>query len=273
MDKDLIEIMQKYEELKAYFKKLGSAAVAYSSGVDSTFLLYAAHEALGDKAIAITAKSSLFPGREFEETVAYCRKLGVRHFVVEPDEFKIEGFAQNPPNRCYICKYGLFSMIIDTAKANGMEYVAEGSNLDDLGDYRPGLQAVAELKVKSPLRETGFTKAEIRKCSAALGIPTADKPSFACLASRFPYGELITEEKLGMVEKAEQLLIDMGFKQLRVRIHGRSARIELLPEDITRMLDEELRLKVYTEFKNYGFDYVSLDLKGYRTGSLNEVLK
>ena len=266
--------MDKYEQLIDYFKNLGSVAVAFSSGVDSTFLLYAAHEALGDKAIAVTASSCSFPKRELNEAIDYCKTIGVRHFVVESEELKIEGFSQNPPNRCYLCKRELFEKLFDIAKEQGIAYVAEGSNLDDNGDYRPGLQAVAELGAKSPLREIGFTKQEIRDYSEKLGLPTAKKQSFACLASRFPYGETISEKKLGMVDKAEQFLLDLGFNQFRVRIHGDNvARIELLPQDFSRMLDEELRLRIYDNFKSYGFDYVSLDLKGYRTGSMNETLK
>jgi uncharacterized protein len=168
----------------------------------------------------------------------------------------------------------LFSKIIAVSKDNGVDYVVEGSNLDDEGDYRPGLKAIAELQVKSPLREIGFTKAEIRALSKEFGLATADKPSFACLASRFPYGETISADKLVMVDKGEQLLLDEGFRQFRVRIHGDNlARIELLPEDINRMLDEELRNRIYDNFKAFGFAYVSLDLKGYRMGSMNEVLK
>ena len=192
--------------------------------------------------------------------------------MVESEELDIEGFSQNPPNRCYICKKELFQKIIKIALENNIASIAEGSNLDDLGDYRPGLQAVAELGVKSPLREVGFTKHEIRVLSAYLGVPTATKQSFACLSSRFPYGETINKEKLMMVDKAEQLLLDMGFNQFRVRIHGKVARIEILPQDFPRMLDEATRVTVYDKLQEYGFDYVSLDLKGYRTGSMNEVL-
>ncbi len=268
-----MELLEKYEILKDYFSNLGSVAIAFSSGVDSTFLLYAAHEALGDKVIAVTASSCSFPKRELTEAKDYCKALGVRHFIVESEELEIEGFAQNPPNRCYLCKREFFEKFFSLAKEQGIEYVAEGSNLDDNGDYRPGLQAVAELGAKSPLRVVGFTKQEIRELSKHFGLPTADKQSFACLSSRFPYGETINKKKLEMVDKGEQLLLDLGFNQFRVRIHGDNvARIELQPEDFSRMLDENLRIRIYDTFKSYGFAYVALDLRGYRTGSMNETL-
>ena len=266
-----MEINEKYESLKLYIKKLGSVAVAFSSGVDSTFLLYAAHDALGDRAIALTGVSYSFPAREKNESEEFCEKLGVKQIYIETDELSMPEYASNPKDRCYYCKKNLFSQMLETAKAQGIEYVAEGSNLDDEGDYRPGLKAIAELKVLSPLRDVGFTKAEIRAMSEKLGLPTASKPSFACLASRVPYGETITKEKLGKIEQAEQLLLEEGFSQFRVRIHGEDlARIELLPEDINRMLDEELRLRIYDKLKSFGFSYVSLDLRGYHMGSMNE---
>lgn len=266
-------LLDKYDQLKDYLKSLGAVAVAFSSGVDSTFLLFAAHEALEDKAIAVTASSCLFPKRELREATDYCKKLGVTHYTVEEDVFTIEGFAQNPPDRCYLCKYKLFESFINLAKKHGTEFVVEGSNLDDNGDYRPGLKAISELGILSPLRKVGFTKREIRELSAYFGIPTAEKASFACLASRFPYGETISVEKLGMVDKAEQFLLDEGFKQFRVRIHGTDvARIEVLPEDFERFMNPDFRENIYGVFKEYGFNYVSLDLKGYRTGSMNETL-
>ena len=267
------ELLEKYGKLQEYFKSLQSTAVAFSSGVDSTFLLYAAHEALGNNVIAVTAASLSFPDRELKEAYEYCEKAGVRHFVVRTDELSNEAYAQNPPNRCYICKHELFAKILQTAEEQGVKEVCEGSNLDDNGDYRPGLKAIAELHVKSPLREVGFTKREIRELSEYFHIPTWNKQSFACLATRIPYGDRITEEKLKRVGKAEQLLLDMGFNQLRVRIHGDLARIELMPEDFSRFMEEDIRLKVYEEFKKYGFNYVSLDIRGYRTGSMNETLR
>ena len=263
----------KLEYLKEYLKGLGSVAVAFSSGVDSTFLLKVAHDVLGDKAIAITAQSCSFPKRELNEAKAFCEKEGIQHVICQSEELEIEGFSKNPPNRCYLCKKELFEKIGDIAKKNGIEYIAEGSNMDDNGDYRPGLIAVKELGVKSPLREAKLTKAEIREYSKELGLPTWDKQSFACLSSRFVYGETINEEKLGMVDKAEQLLLDMGFHQVRVRIHGMMARIEIEPAEFDKLMKEENRFKIVQEFKKYGFTYVTLDLLGYRCGSMNETLK
>ena len=266
------ELQEKYAHLQAYLRLLGSVAVAFSSGVDSTFLLYAAKEALGDQVIAITARSCSFPQRELKEAAAYCEANGIRHFIVDSEELNIEGFSQNPPNRCYLCKHELFEKILAIADEEGIAAVAEGSNLDDNGDYRPGLQAVAELGIKSPLREAGLTKQEIRILSRQFGLPTWEKQSFACLSSRFPYGETITEEKLHMVDRAEQLLLDLGFSQVRVRIHGTLARIELLPQEFSKLMEGTTRERVNREFRSYGFSYVALDLQGYRTGSMNETL-
>ena len=267
------ELLEKYDALKKYIKSFGSVAVAFSSGVDSTFLLYASKEALGDQAIAVTASSCSFPKRELDEAKAYCKSMGIRHLIVRSDELEIEGFSQNPANRCYLCKKELFEKIREIAGSEGIAEIAEGSNLDDNGDYRPGLIAVAELGIKSPLREVGFTKKEIRTLSRYLGLPTWEKQSFACLASRFPYGETISEEKLRMVDQAEQFLLDMGFHQLRVRIHGDIARIELMPEEFPKILSEAVRSQVNEHLRKIGFHYVTLDIQGYRTGSMNEVLE
>lgn len=272
------DLLRKYEALKAYFRKLGSVAIAFSSGVDSTFMLKVAHDVLGDKAVAVTARSHSFPQREKLEAAEFCKKEGIEHIFVDSEELDIPGFKQNPKNRCYLCKHELFEEIIEIARQHKLAYVCEGSNLDDNGDYRPGLQAVAELGVKSPLRECNLWKSEIRAISKELGLETWKKQSFACLSSRFVYGETISVEKLDMVDKAEQLLLDLGFEQERVRIHsfgngetsGTIARIEVNPAEFSTVLAHQE--KIVSEFKKIGFNYISLDLQGYRTGSMNETL-
>ena len=260
-------MQKKFEDLKKYLSQLGSVAVAFSGGVDSTFLLKVAHEVLGENVIAVTAASKVFPKRELEETKNFCRAEGIRQIIFDSYELTREIFLRNPKNRCYLCKKILFEKILGIAAENNFSYVVEGSNMDDTGDYRPGMQAISELNIKSPLLHVKLYKKEIRELSQKLNLPTADKPSFACLASRFVYGESISEEKLSMLEKAEEFLREKNFKQYRVRIHGNIARIEILPTEFEKILN--LRGEIAKNFKEYGFDYVTLDLQGYRVGSMN----
>ncbi len=263
---------EKLEKLKADIQNMGSLAIAFSGGVDSTFLLKVAVDVLGDKAVAVTARSSTYPEREFNEAVAFAKSIGANHIVIDSEELDIDGYADNPVNRCYYCKHELFEKVKDVAKEKGIHYVSDGSNIDDLGDYRPGMQAVKELEVVSPLKAAELTKDDIRLLSKEMDLPTWNKPAFACLASRFPYGEKITREKLAMVDKAEQFLLDLGFRQVRVRHHGDLARIEVGADERSRFFNDEFMEKVYNELKKIGFTYVSLDMKGYRTGSMNETI-
>ena len=262
---------EKLENLKKYLYELKSVAIAFSGGVDSTFLLKVAHEVLGDKLLAVTASSEFFPARETAEAENFCRAEGIRQISFSENILAVENISDNPENRCYICKKTLFKKILQIAAENKISCVAEGSNMDDMGDYRPGLKAIDELGIKSPLRAVNLFKSEIRALSKGLNLPTFDKPSFACLASRFVYGENITVEKLQMVDAAEQFLLDKNFKQFRVRIHGKIARIEILPAEFEKILN--LREEINSRFKSYGFSYITLDLQGYRTGSMNETIQ
>ena len=267
------ELQQKLDKLKEYIAGLGSLAVGFSGGVDSSFLTAIAAEVLGSRLIAVTGADASVPEREIREAEAFCRERGIKHIICKVDPLKEEGYRHNSPDRCYFCKHGIFTEVRRIAAENGIEYMAEGSNMDDMGDYRPGLRAAAELSVKSPLREAGLHKSEIRILSKSLGLPTWNKPAYACLASRFVYGEEITEEKLHMIDSAEQFLIEHGFFEERVRMHGNIARIEVPPEDIPRLASAEIREVVYERFKELGFLFVTLDLKGYRLGSMNATLR
>ncbi len=263
----------KLDILKKNLAELGTVAVAYSGGVDSTFLITVANDVLGDKAIAITSHDAGMPGNEFVKSAEFCRDRGIRQYVMETDPLQLEAYRNNHKDRCYHCKKYIFSNIITAAAAHGITNVAEGSNMDDLGDYRPGMKAIEEMRILSPLREAGLYKAEIRQLSKEMGLPEWDKPAAACLASRFAYGETITREKLRMVDQAEAFLKEKGFRQSRVRVHGNIARIEVEPDDISRLASEELRNITYDKLKSLGFDYVTIDIRGYRMGSMNETLQ
>ena len=268
-----IDLDRKVGLLKELLGKMGSALVAYSGGVDSSFLLAIAKQALGDQVKAATALSPTFPAREKQEAEEIAQSLGVELIEFQSQELEQEQFRQNPENRCYYCKRELFRKLGKIAGQNHLRWIVEASNLDDLSDYRPGRKAIEELEIRSPLLEIGFTKSEIREASKRIGLKTWDKPSFACLASRFPYGEPITPEKLAQVEKAEEYLRTQGFKVIRVRHHRQVARIELDQPGMEKLLSSpELRQTICQEFRKLGFLYASLDLLGYRSGSMNLAL-
>ena len=262
----------KLKKLQNTLQNLGSVLIAFSGGVDSTFLLKVAKDTLKDKVFAVIAESPTYPESEVRFALEMCETLGVRRSVIQTDEFSNDNFVNNPKERCYHCKTELFSKLKQIAEQKKIPYVIDGSNYDDKSDYRPGNQAKQELGVRSPLLEAGFRKQDIRDASKAMGLPTWDKPSYACLASRIPYGTKITKEILSKIEAGEQYLHSLGFDQSRVRHHDNIVRIEVDKNSLSQIMNEDLMNKISKKFEQLGYTYVTLDLKGYRTGSMNETL-
>jgi uncharacterized protein len=266
-------VQAKEKQLRAILAEMGSVAIGYSGGVDSTLLLKVAADVLGSGALAMIGRSETYPTREYEEALALAASIGARVVEVRTEETDVRKFQENPPDRCYYCKTELFGKLDAIAAREGIRWIADGTITDDVGDFRPGMKAKAEKNVRSPLLEAGFSKADVRELSRHLDLPTWDKPAFACLSSRFPYGMQITREDLTRVDAAETMLRDRGFRFFRVRFHDeRTARIEVGVEEIARLAAEPLRSDVVARLKELGFTYVTLDLQGYRTGSMNEVL-
>jgi uncharacterized protein len=266
-------IEQKWDRLKTLLREMQFAVLAYSGGVDSSLLLKAASEVLGPHLIAVTAVSGTYPPGELDAAKAFARSLGVTHRILRTMELASEEFVQNSVERCYFCKKELFGKLKQIADTEGIPFILDGSNTDDLKDYRPGAKAAGEFSVRSPLREAGFSKSDVRACARMLNLPVWDKPSLACLSSRIPYGTRITPEILQTVQSAEDRLRVFGFRQVRVRHHGDTARIEIDQNDFDRLLSGDAARKIVAAFKELGYTYVCLDLEGYRTGSMNEGMK
>jgi len=264
---------EKLANLKRILSNMGSVLIAFSGGVDSTFLLKVAHDVLKNKVSAATASSETYPVSELQAARKIARELGVRHFIIQTEELSKQDFVKNSPQRCYFCKRELFSRLNKLAKEQGLDYVVDASNYDDLTDFRPGMQAGQELGIKSPLKEARLTKAEIRSLSHKMNLATWDKPSLACLASRIPYETKITREKLKRVDEGERFLRDLGIRQLRIRDHDGIARIEIAPEEMSLFWQKDITGLIIDKLKKLGYTYVTLDLEGYRSGSMNEVLK
>jgi uncharacterized protein len=264
----------KYRQLQQNLSVLDSGLLAFSGGVDSTLLLKVCQDTIPGRFLAVTAKSDTTPRRELQDAVRYAEEIGVEHLVIESDELSLSAFVKNPPEKCYICKKWRFGTLKTLAQQKGFTYLLDGSNLDDSQDYRPGMQALLELGVRSPLLEASFAKSEVRELSKKLGLSTWNKPAYACLATRIPYGSPLTKEKLRQVDAGEDFLRDLGLsRQVRVRHYGDTARIEVLATDLDKFLQAEVRSRMVSYFKELGFCFVTLDLEGYRMGSLNQALQ
>ncbi|HSQ89673.1 ATP-dependent sacrificial sulfur transferase LarE [Romboutsia sp.] len=268
-----MEVSKKLEKLKARLLELEGVAVAYSGGVDSNFLLKVAKDTLGDHVIAVTLHAMMHSQREIEEAKQYARNFNVKHIVVNVDNFEVKEFIENNPDRCYHCKKAVFNTVKSVAKEHNIKYVVDGTNLDDLGDYRPGLKALRELNIISPLKECNLTKEDIRVLSKEMKLETFNKPAFACLATRIPYGVKITKEVLRKIEKSEEYLVELGFEQFRVRVHEDIARIEVGKNEIHKFFSEDKLYKTNNKLKEIGFKYVTLDMAGYEMGSMNKAIQ